>query len=274
MNAILLPIDASVESKNAIIYTTAFAQEMRKDIVLINVYQYPIGYSEVPVISIGIKEIEQESQHLLEKVKQEIKDTCDNKITIYTESIYGETSGEILKLISKLNPYLIIFGTKGVSGIERLFLGSTSLEVLTKTNTPILIINQGVKYKKIKKIGLAVDFQKSADTITLRVIRDIIRINKSKLTVVHVDYERNNFTAETPMETLNVDSLLSEFNPDYKYIENKNVSAGIEEFANDNEIDIIVVYPKRHNWFEKLFEKSLTRDIIHKASKPVLCLKH
>ncbi len=274
MNAILLAIDESKESKNAITYATAFAEEMRKDIVLVNVYQYPVSYSEVPVISIGLKEIEEGSKHLLEKVKQEIKDVCDNKIKIYTESIYGETSREILKLIIKLNPYLIIFGTKGVSGIERLFLGSTSLEVLKSTNKPILIITPEVKYQKIKKIGIAVDFEKSTETITLKIIRDIINIYKSKLTVVHVDYERNHFTAETPMETLNVDNLLSEFNPEYKYIENKDVSAGIEEFINDNEIDIIVVYPKKHTWFEKLFEKSITRAIIHKASKPVLCLKH
>lgn len=274
MNAILLAIDESKESKNAITYATAFAEEMRKDIVLVNVYQYPVSYSEVPVISIGLKEIEEESKHLLEKVKQEIKDECDNKIKIYTESIYGETSREISKLIIKLNPYLIIFGTKGVSGIERLFLGSTSLEVLRSTNKPILIITPEVKYQKIKKIGIAVDFEKSTETITLKIIRDIINIYKSKLTVVHVDYERHHFTAETPMETLNVDNLLSEFNPEYKYIENKDVSAGIEEFINDNEIDIIVVYPKKHTWFEKLFEKSITRAIIHKASKPVLCLKH
>jgi hypothetical protein len=45
-------------------------------------------------------------------------------------------------------------------------------------------------------------------------------------------------------------------------------------YVNQNEIDLLVVFPKKHSWFEQIFEKSKTRQLIQASIKPILCLRN
>ena len=274
METILVPVDNGEASKNAVVYAAELARDLGKNIMLINAYQVPISYSEVPLVTMSLEQIEEASKELLEKYNTEIRNITNLEIKINVESVYGEIENEIKKIIEKIKPYLIIIGTAGRSGLGRFFLGSTSLKIINATKTPVLIIPPTLKYKKYLHIGLTSDFVEVIENTSTRVITELVRKYKSRLSVIHVDYERNHFTASTPMETMNLDNILSDLNPTYHYIENKDTIAGIITFVAENDVDLLVVYPKKHNWVEQIFEKSNTRELIQIGIKPVLCLRN
>jgi len=274
MNTILVPVDNGDASKNAVIYAAKLAADLGKNIQLINAYQVPISYTEVPLVTLSLAQIEEASKALLENYKNDIRELTTDDIEIYTESVYGEIENEIKKTIEKIEPYLIIIGTGGRSGLGKLFMGSTSLNIIKETKTPVLIIPPTLKYKGYQKIGLTSDFEDVIEHTSTKVISEIVGKLKAKLTVIHVDYERYHFTASTPMETMNLDNMLTELKPTYSYIENKDTIEGIINYVNQNEIDLLVVFPKKHSWFEQIFEKSKTRQLIQASIKPILCLRN
>jgi nucleotide-binding universal stress UspA family protein len=274
MNAILVPVDNGDASKNAVIYAAKLAADLGKNIQLINAYQVPISYTEVPLVTLSLAQIEEASKALLENYKNDIRELTTDDIEIYTESVYGEIENEIKKTIEKIEPYLIIIGTGGRSGLGKLFMGSTSLKIIKETKTPVLIIPPTLKYNRYQKIGLTSDFEEVIEHTSTKVISEIVGKLKANLTVIHVDYERYHFTASTPMETMNLDNMLTELKPTYSYIENKDTIEGIVNYVTENDIDLLVVFPKKHSWFEQIFEKSKTRQLIQAAIKPILCLRN
>ena len=274
MNTILVPVDNGDASKNAVIYAAKLAADLGKNIQLINAYQVPISYTEVPLVTLSLAQIEEASKALLENYVNDIRELTIDDIEIYTESVYGEIENEIKKIIEKIEPYLIIIGTGGRSGLGKLFMGSTSLKIIKQTKTPVLIIPPTLKYKRYQKIGLTSDFEDVNEHTSTKVISEIVGKLKASLAVIHVDYERYHFTASTPMETMNLDNLLTDLKPTYSYIENKDTIEGIINYVNQNEIDLLVVFPKKHSWFEQIFEKSKTRQLIQASIKPILCLRN
>ena len=64
MKLIIAPTDFSAISDNAIRYATDMAVAMGTNLMLVNVYQLPISFSEVPLVTISIDEIRKISEVL------------------------------------------------------------------------------------------------------------------------------------------------------------------------------------------------------------------
>jgi len=165
-------------------------------------------------------------------------------------------------------------GSRGVTGAGKFFLGSNSLSVISRTNTPVIVVPPGGRFLPYKKIGLTTDFKEVINKTPVVPIRALVSFFNAELHVLHVDYKQRNFNPDVPEQTLNLDMLLTGMNPTYDFIENKDVNEGINDFAEKNNIDLIVTLPQKHSFLESLFEKSLTRELLHHTHIPVMCIKN
>lgn len=88
----------------------------------------------------------------LEKIKKDIKEDLDEKYAEhYTKNIENEVSyeivtrsgrqeEEILKFANEKNVDIIVMGTHGKTGIERVFFGSIANKVIKYSTSPVFII--------------------------------------------------------------------------------------------------------------------------------------
>lgn len=272
MKLIIAPTDFSAISDNAIRYATDMAVAMGTNLMLVNVYQLPISFSEVPLVTISIDEIRKISEDKLAEIKHDIESITENKIKIYTESRLGDVSEEITKLTDTLAPFAIVMGTRGTTGTGRFFMGSNSISVISKVGVPVFIIPPGVRFKPFKKVGLATDLKEVVDHTPVAKIRELVQFFNAELHVLNVDYHRKHFTPSTPEETLNMDSLLAGMNPLYDFIEDKDIDQGLNDFAEKNDLDLVITLPKKHSMLERFFEKSTTRELIHETHIPIMCI--
>lgn len=111
-------------------------------------------------------------------------------------------------------------------------------------------------------------------TVSIEEIKKESEERLAELHVLHVDYKQRNFTPDVPEQTLNLDMLLSGMNATYDFIENKDVNEGINDFAEKNNIDLIITLPQKRSFLERLFEKSLTRELLHLTRIPVMCIRN
>jgi nucleotide-binding universal stress UspA family protein len=272
MKLLIVPTDFSPISDNATKYAMDMALALGAKIMLVNMYQIPISFSEVPLVTISLDQIRKISEEKLTELKNNLTRISDNKIHVYAQSILGEVSEEVKKICEKLKPFAVIMGTRGVTGIGKFFLGSNSMSIIGKTETPVFVIPPGATFKPYKKIGLATDMQDVVHNMPVEEIREIITFFNADLHVLNVDYEMKHFTTYTPEESMNLDTILSGLNPIYNFIENKDIDEGLNEFAAKNNIDLLITLPKKHEILEKIFERSHTRDLIYHTTVPLMCI--
>ena len=141
---ILVPIDFSEHSKNALKYAIPFAQKFKASVDLIYVVEPTIYPADFSFGQIGFPNIEEElrtrgSDELENLRKKEIADKVVSRIIVRT----GKPFYEINQYALEENISLIIIATHGHSGMEQILFGSTAEKVVRKAPCPVLVVRSG-----------------------------------------------------------------------------------------------------------------------------------
>jgi nucleotide-binding universal stress UspA family protein len=151
MKLIIAPTDFSTLSDNAIKYATDMATIMGMNLMLVNVYQLPISFSEVPLVTISLDQIRDISENKLAELKNNLQTITAGKLKIFTESRLGDVGEEVTKLTETLSPFAIVMGTRGTTGVGRFFMGSNSISVISKGRCPFLLFHPVYISNHLKK---------------------------------------------------------------------------------------------------------------------------
>jgi nucleotide-binding universal stress UspA family protein len=273
MKTILIPTDFSTVATNAMHYGVDFAKSIKGSVLLLHVYNIPISYAEVPVALVSVEELKKAAEEKLAEVKREVEQLTWGLVKVYTEARLGNIVDEMEELCKKVQPFAVIMGSKGSSGLERVLFGSTTLTAIRHLKWPVIAVPPGKKFDAgIKKIGFACDFKDVVNTTPALYIKNVVKQFNAELHVLNVDYNDRHFTAETPEQSALLHTLLEESNPVYHFISNKDVEDGINEFAYDNKIDLLISIPKKHKLLESLFKTSSTKQLVYQSYVPVMCV--
>jgi len=156
MKSILVPIDFSRDSVNALEHAIFLANKLNSNLRIIHVRKDK-NYDQ-PFIIEGkekaySKTVEEFCQEVLGLYRPKYKGTGYFNYVIKTGKIYKAIVDQALKDSS----YLIVMGTHGVSGFEEFWLGSNSYRVVCKSPCPVLTVRNGFKKTNISKIILPID---------------------------------------------------------------------------------------------------------------------
>jgi nucleotide-binding universal stress UspA family protein len=272
MKTIIVPTDFSPVSINAMNYAADMAQSIGASIILLNVYQVPVTFTEVPVVSFSVEELGRSSEEKLARLKADLEHVTSGQLKVYAESKLGEVVDETEALCRKVNPFAVVMGTKGATGLERLFLGSNTLTAIRHLTYPVIVVPPGAVFAGIKKVGFACDFSEVVDSTPAPLIADICNAFHAQLHVLNVDYKSRNFRPETPEESLLLHTMLEDLHPVYDYIEHQDVVEGIHQFAETRGFDLLITIPKKHRLLSGLFQKSHTREMVFHSHIPIMCI--
>jgi nucleotide-binding universal stress UspA family protein len=143
---ILVPIDFSDYSKNALKYAAEFAEHFKAKMYLIYVIEpviYPADFSmgqvAIPSTDIDLpKRAEEELQNL---VKTSIASSVEVETLIKT----GKPFVEINETAKENDVDIIIIATHGHTGVEHILFGSTAEKVVRKAPCPVLTLREPIK---------------------------------------------------------------------------------------------------------------------------------
>ena len=273
MKTIIIPTDFSPVSTNAMNYAVDMALSVNASVMLLHVYQIPVSMTDVPLVMVSVEELKKNADEKLEELKKAISHITSGKLKIYTESRLGNVVDELEDLCNQYKPFAVVMGTKGATGLGRILFGSITLTAIRHITYPVVCVPPGKEYGKgIKKIGFACDFDQVIQTTPTDIIRKMIKTFNAELHVLNVDYKNRNFKPDTPQESLLLHTMLEDFNPVYHFIQHKDIEDGINEFAEKNNLDLIITIPKKHKLLEGLFKPSSTKQLVFEAHVPVMCV--
>ncbi|MBX2925816.1 MAG: universal stress protein [Chitinophagaceae bacterium] len=274
MQTIIVPTDFSPVAVNAMNYAVDLAKVINASVTLLHTYEIPVSYTgtDVPLPVINIEDLEEMNQEKLSQAKESIERITGSELQIRTELRLGDFVTELEDLAKGLKPFAIVMGTKGAGFVERLFIGSSTLSALRHLTWPIIVVPPGCVFKGIQKMCFACDFKAVGESIPAEVIKQWVAAFNAELNVLNVDYNNKNFNKDTPEQSVVLHKILKEANPKYFFIDNENVEAGISEFAEKNNVDLIVVVPKKQRLLEVLFQKSHTAELAIHSHIPILSI--
>jgi len=143
---ILVPIDFSDYSKNALGYAADFAKLFNAELILIYVVEpviYPPDFSmgQIAVPSMDIELDKRAKEELENLAKKQIPKELKTEILVKT----GKPFIEIIETAGEIKADLIIIATHGHSGVEHMLFGSTAEKVVRKAPCPVLTLRDPIK---------------------------------------------------------------------------------------------------------------------------------
>ncbi|MEO8231462.1 MAG: universal stress protein [Ignavibacteriota bacterium] len=143
---VLVPIDFSDYSKNALRYAVNFAKSFSAEIILVYVVEpiiYPPDFSmgQIAMPTINTDWDNRAKEELDKLAKNEITNNGNVKTIIKT----GKPFAEIIETAKEEDIDLIIIATHGHSGVEYILFGSTAEKVVRKAPCPVLTLREPIK---------------------------------------------------------------------------------------------------------------------------------
>jgi len=273
MKTIIVPTDFSPIATNAMNFAADMAVNINASLLLLHIYQVPVSMTDVPVVLVSAEELRKSSEAKLQEIKDALTHITSGKIKVYTEARLGDVSDELEDVCKLIQPFAVIMGTRGTSGVERVLFGSTTLTAIRHLKWPVIVVPPGKEYGTgIKKIGFACDFDKVVESTPIQFIKNMVKEFDGELHVLNVDYEGRHFKPETPEESLMLHTLLEDLNPNYHFINHVDIEDGINEFVEENNIDLLITIPKKHKLLDSLFKHSSTKQLVTQSHVPVMCV--
>ncbi len=139
---ILVPVDFSEHSRTALAHATELARSYSARLQLLHVVQqpvYPYFYAPVPAMA-PVEEIQGIRERGMQALQKVLEEAGDPKIEHEMAIIDGHPASEIVDFATEHESDLIVTATHGLTGLERLLLGSTSEQIVRTSPLPVLLV--------------------------------------------------------------------------------------------------------------------------------------
>ncbi len=128
-----------------------------------------------------------------------------------------------------------------------------------KLKYPVLAVPPGHEYKQVQKICFAFDNKHTGNDIALAQLTNIATALKAELYVLNAQSDGHNQDNNIDIDEA-AKIALSAANPHYHMVYNvQDVDAVIQDFVKNKSMDLLVMIPRKHSFFEGLFHKSHTK---------------
>lgn len=130
---ILVVVDGSETSSNAAKTAIQLAEKYEADLIALYIVPTNIKYGEIFDLALI------NGQKIVDEVKQE---PSAKKLNVQTQVLPDESSvtKAIVEYAEKNDVNLIVVGTRGISGIKQMLLGSTASGGVTHSHCPVMVI--------------------------------------------------------------------------------------------------------------------------------------
>jgi len=278
MKTILVPIDFSEQSKDALNFAAQMAKKGNLQIQALNIIEGPQNHT----FNTMAEGFANESQDYF-FLKQLFEKTKENMDALVAKEAYagvniagsvevGNPYKSIAKAIADHNADIVVMGSKGVSGIEEVLIGSNTEKVVRHAKCPVITIKSEVHLKDIKNLVLATNLYEE-QTRLLQELKKLQVITGAKLHLVKVN-TTNDFHTERQMK-----DEFAKFIREHR-LENVTTAIyneaseeeGILAYAEDVNADMIAIGTHGRTGLLHLLSGSIAEDLVNHSQIPVWTL--
>jgi nucleotide-binding universal stress UspA family protein len=189
---VVCPVDFSESSAGALRYAAVIASATARRLVVVTV-EDPL-LTEAVDLGTGIVWSPDECRKELERfTERALRQVAMPPAVIHYEVAVGKPAAEILRVAREQQAGLLVMSTHGLTGMRKLFFGSTTERVLRETNWPVLVTpaadpgpsSVDDARRRVRRILVPVDLTPASEP-QIKVARQVAERLEARLMLVHV----------------------------------------------------------------------------------------
>jgi nucleotide-binding universal stress UspA family protein len=270
MNDILVGIDFSDCSINALEHAISFARKAEKDIIMVWVNRHEsqkelLTYSSDNII----EEVKKRFEKLISNYKPDFKQ--EMKFEIRDGKIYKQ----IVKTAEEYDVSLIVVGTHGASGFEEFWIGSNANKIISFTHIPVVTIRSKIDIERdLQRIVLPID---STPETRQKIIFTAVLAAYFKAEVhVLALYSVSSKTVHDRVDKYakQMTDYLEEEGIKYKLISQRtdNITNSTIEYAKSIDANLIAIMTEQEHSTSNILLGSYALQMVNNSSIPVLSI--
>lgn len=149
MKKILIPVDGSIASEKAAMKAVEIGKLINAELTFVTVVNTPtedkysyfgmnVEHAFIANCEEMLKNLIREETKMLDILVRNLN--CDDLMTT-KRVVVGKPSVEILKIATDEKFDLIVMGRRGLSNMERIFIGSITQKVISQAPCPVMVVN-------------------------------------------------------------------------------------------------------------------------------------
>lgn len=263
---IFCPIDFSAASLNALKFAVNLGESINASLVEV---------SHCLTDATDLKHQLEPNQSAEEAIRAKLEDlerqyTGTKKVPIGSSLFKGHPLDVIPAYLKQMRHDFVVVGTKGLTAVRDLTVGSFTEELIFNITTPILVVPQHYTFGPFSDIVLGVDDQLFEDTHVLKPLVGLIKTCCSTLHIVHVRKPE-----ESPIDYLHdLDEYLEHV--DFKFYSipiKDSITDTLDHFCDEHAIDLLCMVHRDRGWMINIFHRSKVKEKLFHLKTPLLVLQ-
>jgi nucleotide-binding universal stress UspA family protein len=276
MNNFIVPIDFSDASKNAARYAAHITSTMADaTLILYNVYEsLEYGSDSSPL---STAEGEDEARKSVVDIALQSVRTEISSLTTANISIVSEKSNHFLDSLETYvlnnDVQFIVMGTTGSTRLGEMIMGGNTLNIVKRRIVPVIVVPPNARSVSAKNVMLLTDFKDTEFTVPIHTVKSVLNLFKPRLHIVNVDHEHYVQISEAyQAERTKLEEKLAEYNPEFYFIRLFDFLDAINQYVTDNQIDMILTFPRRHTFLANVFKTTSTVKLAYHSHVPLVAI--
>uniref|UniRef100_UPI004048CDE4 universal stress protein n=3 Tax=Roseivirga sp. TaxID=1964215 RepID=UPI004048CDE4 len=273
MKKIIVPLDFSNCSTNALKNAITMADRLHARLILCHALTLPMGFAEGAPIGLADYGFDE----LQDKAEKDIKDLVTKfplieRLTYTCVVQFGPLPEVVNVQINKEDDALVVMGTHGAKGFIGALLGTNTYNVVKHVKCPVLALPENADLTKMNKIALAGDYKNIPSHEVLHFISDLAKAFYAHLYVVHIDHQETLQNQELEIAR-SMEKYLKHVNHSFIFRKDDDLEQGLMALVNKEKIQLLAMISKHHSFIERLTKPSETKSIILHIPMPILVLQ-
>ena len=272
-HTILVPVDFSLTSKNAMEYAVELAKLFGNKILLLNVLtsgmtSFFMSDEQKALLKEGV-------QVKLDEFKKKILEQWPEAVVEYRIEEGGRPYKVINRVAKESNTDTIVMGTNGANGVEQ-FLGSTTSRTISSADVPVVAVKEHRANHTFDNIVLPIDLTKSSKQKLTWAMRFASKYDSTVHVIMEVEQDefiKNKADAnlayiERVLKQNNV-NFVTKILDDRRYPDHLGMDT--IQYADEIDADLIMIMTHSERDFSQLFLGSYAKQVVNSSqSTPVM----
>ncbi|GGE10395.1 universal stress protein [Psychroflexus salis] len=276
MKTILVPVDFSKPSENALQVAAQLAKKNNSKIVILHVVELAESLFGTDQFNVDNQEV----MFFLKMAKKRFTKFLEKPylegVDVEDQVEIGPTSFMINKSVEENKVDLVIMGSVGASGLKEVLIGSNTEKIVRKSEVPVLVVKKEMKDFAINNVIFASNFELE-NLKPFEKAKEFAKQFDAKMKLLYVNLPGNQFySTEEIREQMR--AFLHKVEVPYAQenvmiYNDYTIELGVLNGAKDAKADLIAMPTHGRRGISHFFNGSIGEDVVNHSTLPVITFK-